>query len=58
MRLQKGAKGIADRISAMLLGFLFSLHFPLAVLLLSPVMYVVLNSLVPALLGSQDLKKK
>ena len=39
----------------MLLGFLFSLHFPLAVLLLSPVMYVVLNSLVPALLGSQDL---
>ena len=30
----------------------------LAVLLLSPVMYLVLNTLVPTLLGSQDLKKK
>ena len=42
----------------MLRGFLYSLHYPLEVLLFSPVMYLVLNSLVPALLGSQDLKKK
>ena len=44
-------------LSAML-SFIFSQSFVMCVLLLSPVMYFVLNSLVPLLLGSQDLKKK
>merc|ERR1719335_109390 len=30
----------------------------LAVLLLAPVFYILLNSVVPAILGTQDLKKK
>ena len=37
---------------------ILNLNFLLCVTLLSPVMYFVLNSLVPLMLGSQDLKKK
>lgn len=43
---------------AAMLSFVFSQQMVLLVALLSPVMYVTLNSVVPALLGSQDLKKK
>ena len=41
-----------------LLSFIFSQRFVLCVTLLSPVMYFVLNSLAPLVLGTQDLKKK
>ena len=37
--------------------FVCSIYFPLSVLLFSPVVYLMLNNLVP-LLGPQDLKKK
>ena len=41
-----------------MLGLILSQSFLLGVLLLSPVTYFVLNTVVPSLLGSQDLKKK
>lgn len=40
------------------LAFLFSRELLLCVALCSPLMYVLLNSVVPLLLGPQDLKKK
>eukprot|EP00658_Telonema_sp_P-2_P065881 TRINITY_DN55026_c0_g1_i2.p1 TRINITY_DN55026_c0_g1~~TRINITY_DN55026_c0_g1_i2.p1 ORF type:complete len:254 (-),score=83.97 TRINITY_DN55026_c0_g1_i2:95-856(-) len=40
------------------LSFILSLNFVLCVLLFSYIMYLLLNTIVPTLLGPQDLKKK